>query len=136
MGMARYGHKRACARVLAALFEATVHFDLLRIPELFCGFRQRPHEGPTLYPVACAPQAWAAGAVFLLLEACLGLELDAATSEIVLNRPILPRSIDRLAIRDLEINGARVDLELVNHDEDVGVHLARRSGDVAVTVTK
>jgi glycogen debranching enzyme len=136
MGMARYGHKRACARVLAALFEATIHFDLLRIPELFCGFRQRPHEGPTLYPVACAPQAWAAGAVFLLIEACLGLEIDAATSEIVLNRPILPRSIDRLAIRDLAINGARVDLELVNHDEDVGVHLARRSGDVAVVVTK
>jgi hypothetical protein len=54
----------------------------------------------------------------------------------VLNRPILPRSIDRLAIRDLAMNGARVDLELVNHDEDVGVHLARRSGDVAVIVTK
>jgi glycogen debranching enzyme len=136
MGMARYGHKHACARVLAALFEATVHFDLLRIPELFCGFRQRPHEGPTLYPVACAPQAWAAGAVFMLIEACLGIELDAASSEIVFNRPILPRSIARLALRGLEINRARVDLDLVNHDEDVGVHLVRRTGDVAVVVTK
>jgi glycogen debranching enzyme len=136
MGMARYGHKHACARVLSALYEASLHFDLRRMPELFCGFRPRPHEGPTLYPVACAPQAWAAGSVFLLLQACLGLRIDAMRAQIVLDRPILPPSIERLTIRKLQVGPAWVDLVLENHAHDVGVHLLRRDGDVGVIITK
>jgi glycogen debranching enzyme len=136
MGMARYGHKQACARVLSALYEASLHFDLRRMPELFCGFRPRPHEGPTHYPVACAPQAWAAGSVFLLLQACLGLEIDAMRSQIVLDRPILPACLEQLTIRRLQVGAARVDLVLENHAHDVGVHLVDRHGDVGVTITK
>jgi glycogen debranching enzyme len=136
MGMARYGHKQACARVLSALYEASLHFDLRRMPELFCGFRPRPLEGPTHYPVACAPQAWAAGAVFLLIQACLGLEIDALRSRIVLDRPILPPSVERLVIRRLQVGAASVDLVLENHAHDVGVHLLDRDGDVGVVITK
>ena len=135
-GMARYGHKQACARVTAALYQAALHFDLRRMPELFCGFRSRPHEGPTLYPVACAPQAWAAGAVFLLLQACLGLDIDAVRSEIVFDRPILPPSIEQLTIRQLQVGAARVDLVIERHPHDVGVYLLSRDGDVSVVVTK
>jgi len=136
MGMARYGHKQACARVLSALYEASLHFDLQRMPELFCGFRPRPHEGPTLYPVACAPQAWAAGSVFLLLQACLGLEVDAMRAQIVLDRPILPACLEQLTIYQLQVGPARVDLVLENHAHDVGVHLAAREGDVGVVISK
>jgi glycogen debranching enzyme len=136
MGMARYGHKHACARVLSALYEASLHFDLRRMPELFCGFRPRPHEGPTRYPVACAPQAWAAGAVFLLLQACLGLEIDAMRSQIVLDRPILPPCLTQLTIRNLQVGTGRADLVLENHADDVGVHLIGRDGDVRVVITK
>jgi glycogen debranching enzyme len=136
MGMARYGHKHACARVLSALYEASLHFDLRRMPELFCGFRPRPLEGPTHYPVACAPQAWAAGSVFLLIQACLGLEIDALRSQIVLDRPILPPSVERLAIRQLQVGAASVDLVLENHAHDVGVHLLNRDGDVRVVIMK
>ena len=136
MGMARYGHKEGCARVLNALYEASLHFDLRRMPELFCGFRPRPHEGPTLYPVACAPQAWAAGSVFLLLQACLGLEIDARRAQVVLDRPILPACLDRLTIRRLVVGAARVDLVLENHAHDVGVHLTAREGDVSVVIAK
>jgi glycogen debranching enzyme len=121
---------------MSALFEASLHFDLRRLPELFCGFRPRPLEGPTHYPVACAPQAWAAGSVFLLLQACLGLEVDALRSQIVLDRPILPPSIERLAIRQLQVGAASVDLVLENHAHDVGVHLQSRDGDVGVVITK
>jgi glycogen debranching enzyme len=135
-GMARYGHKQACARLLSALYEASLHFDLRRMPELFCGFGPRPHEGPTHYPVACAPQAWAAGSVFLLLQACLGLEIDAMQSKIVLDRPILPACLEQLTIRRLQIGAARVDLVLENHADDVGVHLVNRSGEVAVVIAK
>jgi glycogen debranching enzyme len=135
-GMARYGHKQACARVTSALHQAALHFDLRRMPELFCGFRSRPHEGPTLYPVACAPQAWAAGAVFLLLQACLGLEVDALRAQVVFDRPILPASLDQLTIRELAVGDARVDLVIERHPHDTGVYLASRHGDVSVIVTK
>jgi glycogen debranching enzyme len=135
-GMARYGRKDGAVKVLRGLFEASLHFDLHRLPELFCGFRQRPHEGPTLYPVACAPQAWAAGAVFLLLQACLGLNVDAPNLRICLERPELPEGLDRVLVRNLQIGEARLDLVLDRHDGDVGVHLEHREGAVEVVVVK
>jgi glycogen debranching enzyme len=136
MGMARYGHKHACARLLSALYEASLHFEQRRMPELFCGFRPRPHEGPTRYPVACAPQSWAAGSVFLLLQACLGLEVDAMRGQILLDRPILPPCLTQLTIRNLQVGPGRADLVLENHADDVGVHLVGRDGDVRVVITK
>ena len=77
-GMARYGFKEPVHKILTGLFDASLFVDLHRLPELFCGFVRRTGEGPTLYPVACAPQAWAAGSVFLLLQACLGLSIHGA----------------------------------------------------------
>ena len=136
LGMAHYGRKDATVKVLSGLFEASLSFDLHRMPELFCGFRQRPHEGPTLYPVACAPQAWAAGSVFLLLQACLGLDVDAPKMKICLERPELPQGLDHIAIRNLQVGEASVDLTLHRHEKDVGVHLERREGDVEVVVVK
>ena len=136
MGLARYGFKHECARLLGALYDASLHFDLRRMPELFCGFRPRPHEGPTLYPVACAPQAWAAGSVFLMLQACLGLDVDACHRQIVLDRPVLPPSIPRLSVRGLEVGDACVDLVVDNHPEDISVQLVRRDGDVSIVITK
>src|SRR5262249_7333913 len=71
LGMARYGLKGAVQRVFEGFFAATQYMDLLRPPELFCGFNRRHSKGPTLYPVACSPQAWASGAPLAMLEACL-----------------------------------------------------------------
>lgn len=136
MGMARYGHKTECARLFTAMFDASVHFDLRRMPELYCGFKQRPDEGPTLYPVACAPQAWAAGAVFLTLQACLGLDADATRSRLVLDRPMLPAKLDRVVLRDLRVRDASVDVVIDNYGHDVGVHIDRRQGDLEVVVIK
>jgi glycogen debranching enzyme len=136
MGMARYGHKQACTRILQAMFEASVQLDLHRMPELFCGFKQRPDEGPTLYPVACAPQSWAAGAVFLLLQACLGLDIDARRSRIVFDRPQLPRGLDRVVLRNLSLGRANIDIVLDNHGDDVGVHLDRRDDGVEIMIVK
>ena len=134
MGMARYGAKRGAARILEGLFEASHHFDLRRMPELFCGFRQRAHEGPTLYPVACAPQAWAAGAVFLLVQACLGIDIDATRRCVYFDRPVLPAGLEQLVIRNLEVGTGSVDLIVERYQSDVGVHLDRRDGDVEVVV--
>jgi len=136
MGMARYGHKQACGRILSGLFAASVHFDLRQMPELFCGFRKRSDEGPTHYPVACVPQAWAAGSVFLALQACLGLDIDAVGSRIQLDHPLLPSGVDRVSLRNLRVGAASVDVVLDQRGRDVGVHLERREGSVELVIIK
>jgi glycogen debranching enzyme len=135
-GLARYGLADAALRVWTGLFEAGLYFDLHRMPELFCGFLQAPGEGPVLYPVACAPQAWAAASVFLLFQACLGLAISGPDRHVSFTRPRLPASLGELRIHNLEVAGAIVDLLLVRHENDVGVNVLGREGDVQVTVVK
>ncbi len=91
-GASRYGLQDFAARVLAGMFAAGTYFDLSRMPELFCGFDREPGEGPVPYPVACAPQAWAAGSVFLILQACLGLGVSGVERQVWFHRPQLPPS--------------------------------------------
>jgi glycogen debranching enzyme len=131
-GMQRYGFSDLVVRTLAALFDASVYVDLHRLPELFCGFHRRPGEGPTLYPVACAPQAWAAGAVFMLLQACLGLAIDAPERRVTFVRPLLPSFLEVVRLRRLRVGDAEVDLVLERRGDSVGVSIERREGDLQV----
>jgi glycogen debranching enzyme len=108
-GLARYGAKAAAVRLLQALFQAAVNFDM-RLPELFCGFPRRRGEQPTAYPVACLPQAWAAGSPFMMLEACLGITIDAARREVLIEQPMLPEGIDWIEIGDLRVGDASVSI--------------------------
>lgn len=135
LGLARYGHTDAALRVATGLFDATLHFAQHRMPELFCGFHRRDGEGPTLYPVACAPQAWSAAAVFALLQATLGLEIDAPAGVLSFRTPRLPDFVDWLALEDLRVGPARVDLLLRRYDRDVGVQILRKDGPLEVRVT-
>jgi glycogen debranching enzyme len=114
-GMSRYGHRQSAAVVLESLFQAASHFNL-RLPELFCGFTRAAGEPPIAYPVACMPQAWAAGSVFMVLQACLGLEIDGWTGRVMLTKPYLPQGVDRLALYGLELGDKRVDVRLGRTD--------------------
>jgi glycogen debranching enzyme len=136
LGLARYGMNTEALQILTGLFDASLFFDLHRLPELFCGFTRRPGEGPTLYPVACAPQAWAAAAVFALLQACLGLSINAPARRISFRYPCLPPFLKELHIRNLRLADASIDLVLLRHDNDVGVNVLRRQGKVEVSVVK
>jgi glycogen debranching enzyme len=102
--------------------------------ELFCGFARQPGEGPVPYPVACAPQAWSAASVFLLLQACLGLTVNGLDGRVSFANPCLPVGVDELRIHNLEVAGAALDLLVVRHEEDVNVKVLRAEGDVEVTV--
>jgi glycogen debranching enzyme len=106
-GVARYGGKATAVKLLQALFQAAVNFDM-RLPELFCGFPRRRGEPPTAYPVACLPQAWAAGSPFMMLEACLGVTVDAAKREVLIEQPMLPEGIDWLEIGDMRVGDSTV----------------------------
>jgi glycogen debranching enzyme len=136
LGLARYGMNLEALQILTGLFDASLFFDLHRLPELFCGFSRRPGEGPTLYPVACAPQAWAAAAVFALLQACLGLSVNAPTRRISFCYPRLPPFLKELRIQNLRLADASIDLVLLRHDNDVGVNVLRREGKVEISVVK
>jgi glycogen debranching enzyme len=136
MGMAGYGLRQEVVKVFSGLFDASMFVELQRMPELLCGFARRPDAGPTMYPVACAPQSWAAGSVFQMLQASLGLTIDAPAFRIEFRRPALPPWLTRVAIDNLRIGEARVDLRLERHGRDVGINLVRRHGRVEVLVLK
>lgn len=133
-GFARYGLKAEAAKILGGLFDASIFFDLHRLPELFCGFRRRPGESPTLYPVSCSPQTWASGAVFLLLQACLGLEVRGTQGKVIFTNPYLPESLREVRIKGLRAGSSSVDLLLTRHERDVGINVLRREGTVSVVV--
>ena len=135
-GLARYGHGGLAVRLWEGMFEAGMSFDLHRMPELFCGFAKEGSEGPVRYPVACAPQSWAAASVFLLIQSCLGLEISGPESTVCLTDPRLPPSIGELLIEDLVVGEGSVDLVFVRHEDDVGVNVLRRRGNVRTIVVK
>jgi glycogen debranching enzyme len=134
MGLARYNQMERVGRILTGLFDAAIFSDLSRLPELFCGFARRPGKGPTLYPVACSPQSWAAGSVFMLLQAVIGLHVDAGKKEVTLVHPMLPESLPEIAIRNLSVDGAKVDIVLERHRETVRLKVPRRTGNVSVKI--
>jgi glycogen debranching enzyme len=134
MGLARYGMKCGALDILDALFSASRFMDLQRLPELMCGFPKRRSEGPTLYPVACSPQAWASSSVFYLLQACLGLSLHYDAPHVRLHHPILPASIERMEIRNLQANDGFIDLALYRHEHDVGVNVLRKDSNIDISV--
>ena len=132
-GLSLYGFHAKVAELLFGLYEASLHMDLHRMPELFCGFHKRNDTGgPTLYPVACAPQAWAAGSVYLLLSAVLGITIRAFEPEIRFANPALPPNLDVVTIENLRVGNAVVDLLIRRHADGVAIEVPRKEGDIEV----
>jgi glycogen debranching enzyme len=134
-GLARYGATDAAHAIFTSLYDASRSFDRERLPELFCGFPRAEGEAPTLYPVACSPQAWASGAVFQLIEASLGLSIDAARRQVQLSRPSLPPFLRDLEIRGLVVGGASIDLRIDRDGDSALPRVLRRSGPVDLVIT-
>ena len=135
-GFAKFGFKKKAGEILLALLDLSDEVELHRLPELFCGLKRRPTEGPTLYPVACSPQAWSAAAPFLILESCLGISVEAERGRIVFDRPFLPEGIPQLAIRNLRCGKSVADLLLERRGDSVLVHPEQKHDDLEiVTIT-
>ena len=134
LGLARYDHKEAVAQLFTGLFDAATYMDLRRLPELFCGFQRQRNSGPTLYPVACLPQAWASATPFSLVEAALGLEFDPRQGEIRLRQPRLPAFLDEVTLRNLQLGRARADIKVRRHRDDVSLEILRAEGAVQVSI--
>jgi len=132
LGAAALPRKDLALKILSGLFDLSIFVDLHRLPELVCGFWRRPGKGPTLYPVACSPQAWAAGAAFLVLQSCLGLSISAKESRVYLRHAALPEAVPEVRIRDLRIGAASVDLAFERRMDSASVDVLRRSGNVEI----
>jgi glycogen debranching enzyme len=135
LGLSRYGYKEAVTRIFEGLFAASEYMDLRRLPELFCGFPRRRGNGPTGYPVACSPQAWAAATPFALLQASLGITFNPGERCIRLDHPYLPRFLDEVVLRGLRLNGASLDLMVRRYRDGVVVSPLNRTGGLRVITT-
>jgi glycogen debranching enzyme len=135
-GCSKYSHQPAILKILEGMFHLSNYVEQYRLPELFCGFVRRQDEAPTAYPVACSPQAWAAGAAFLLLQSALGLSIDATKQEIRFDRALLPEFLQQVQIVNLAVGKARIDISLERHEHTVGVNVTRKKGNVQVIAVK
>ncbi|NWK98885.1 amylo-alpha-1,6-glucosidase [Sphingobium lactosutens] len=131
-GFSRYGYQRQAAQIFEGLFGAATYVDMMRLPELFCGFPRRRSQGPTFYPVACTPQAWSAAAPLALIQSSLGLRFDIAAGQISLHEPTLPQFLQNLTIRDLRIGTASVDIGFDRLGDQVVVKPIGRDGNVRI----
>ena len=134
LGFARYDRKQEIEQVFTGLFDAASYLDLRRLPELFCGFQRSRGRGPTLYPVACSPQAWASATPFTLLEASLGLEFDIGAGEIRLRNPRLPAFLQEVVLRNLGLGRSNVDLRVSRRNKGASVEILRGQGDIQISV--
>lgn len=117
-GIARHGGRAHAVKILADVFEAANQFSM-RLPELYCGFARDGAQGPVPYPVACLPQAWASGSMFMLLQATLGIRIDGARKEVHIDRPLLPEGIESLRVCALPVGTARIDVEFHRLGDEV-----------------
>jgi len=134
LGLARYGHTAGVRLIFETLMRATSYMDQRRLPELFCGFRRRRRRGPTLYPAACSPQAWASGTPFLLLQAMLGVTFDCAARRIELVNPTLPALVGDVVVRNLRLGDAAADFALRQDQGGVSLQVLRADDGLQVSL--
>lgn len=134
-GFARYGFTREANRLFEGLFAASTYVELRRLPELFCGFSRKHTRGPTFYPVACMPQAWAAAAPLLMLQASLGLGFDPQCGHVTFSEPTLPAFLDEVVLKNISVADGSVDIALRRSGRRVTVDVLARRGPVRVITT-
>ncbi len=133
-GLKRYGFVRSTNRVATALFDAAIQADYMRLPELFCGFTRRTPNRPVSYPIACSPQAWAAGSPFLMLQAMLGISARAHLNLLTVNKPHLPTWLNTVEVRNLAVGGSHISLLFRREGEITSFSVLSREGDVRVVM--
>jgi len=133
-GLKKYGFHEEVVKLMSSFLDASLFIDQQRLPELFCGFRRRAVEGPVPYSVACTPQSWATGSVFLFLQSALGLSINAPKKQVRFTKPLLPEFIKTLELSNLVVGEARCDLLIQQMDESISVSVLKKQGDLSVIV--
>jgi glycogen debranching enzyme len=101
-GFKAYGFEVEAAQIARDISEAGSYFYLNQLPELYSALSGDAAPLPVQYLGANVPQAWAAGSVFMLMQAMLGFLPDAPRNKLYLD-PSLPAWLPDLTVRDLRI---------------------------------
>lgn len=135
-GLAQYGFQKEALKIMNAMFNASLFIELQRLPELYCGFNRKANEGPTVYPVACSPQAWSVAVIFMLVKACLQIDINATSKTIVFNKPELPEYLDEIHIANLKLGNEKLNFDAYRHQYDVGFNVSHKPGEWQVVIKK
>jgi glycogen debranching enzyme len=135
-GLSLYGFHKESQKIMDALFDATLYIELQRLPELYCGFERKPNEGPTAYPVACSPQAWSVATLFILVQSCLQIRIDALTKTIEFNKPELPDYLEKIHIENLKLGAYSMSFDVYKHQYDVGFYVDQKPKEWEVIIKK
>jgi glycogen debranching enzyme len=133
-GARRYGFDAVGGKLTSGLLDSAHHFPAYRLPELFCGFDRASTGAPVSYPVACSPQAWAAGAPLMLIRTMLGLRADATANQLTLEKPDLPPGITKIVVRGLRVGTGSCDLLLHRWRGLTSAEVLRKDGPLEVIV--
>ena len=133
-GFSRYRLQGEVAKLLAGIFDTAIATEDQRLPELFCGFERRKSQAPTAYPVACSPQAWSVGAVFMMLQAMLGMKVNALTNTISFCQPVMPEFLHEITISNLRLNDKQLTLQIRKSKDGVEVILLSGGQEVKIEV--
>lgn len=136
-GFAAYELTQYFLKVFGGIFDASLFMEFNRLPELFCGFQRRSGAAPTLYPVACTPQTWAAGSLLYMIKSSLGMSFEAENDRIVFKNPVLPEFLPGIYLRNLMVSRDKsVDLHVSRYPEGVTVEILKKSRGVSVLTYK
>jgi glycogen debranching enzyme len=135
-GLRMYGFDQDACRIFGGITDAAQHFEHYRLPEVFAGFSRDTFHVPVRYPVACHPQAWAAGAVPFMIESLLGLVPKAFENRLHVVRPVLPEFINQLELLGLRVGKATVDLKFEQAPDRLATtHVIQIRGKLDVEVS-
>ena len=129
LGMSHYGLAPRATPIVGAVYEAATSVELSRLPELYCGMTRGDAPRPVLYPVSCSPQAWASGALFLMLQGVLGIMPDVPARELHIRNPVLPDFLGELTITGLAVGRSRVALHFLRRASRTLVNLLAVESD-------
>jgi glycogen debranching enzyme len=137
LGLRRSGYAEAAITLITSLIEAASRFSDARLPELFCGFERdkRFNSSPTAYIVSCSPQAWAAGCIFMLLQAMLDLRPSLSNGKLHM-APLLPELFRRITVTNLRVGGGRIGFQVSKSGDETVVETIEKTRvhiDVAAT---
>lgn len=135
-GFAQYGFRDHVMKLTESIYQASLYIDMQRLPELYCGFERRNSEGPTLYPVACSPQAWSVAVVFMILQACFQIKIDAPSKTISFDRTVLPEYLEQISISNLALGTGTCSLLINRFHNDVSFNLLKKPDDWEILIKK
>ena len=127
-GLRKYSAREEMLMLATALFDVILASSDFRLPELYCGFEKTADEEPVPYAVACKPQAWSAGSIFLILKSLLGIQTKLGEERVIFRGPILPKQIRSLEVRGLPVHDFNIDFVVRQGASSSTVELIASSG--------